>query len=331
MKAAKFGIVFDIDGVLMKSDKAIPEARGALDLLHSHPDWNIPYVFATNHGGTPEHEKATILAKQFNLPIETEQMLLSHTPMKQLLPLYQNKLVLVVGQTKELTDTIMRAYGYQKWVYFQDFIAARPNILPLLGNEVQKDKDQFAEENIAAVFVMHEPHNWMEGLQLLCDVLLSDGKVTNAGYKRAEEKQEVELFIANGDFSYSASFNQPRITAGAFTLCLQALYKQYCGRDLKLTVYGKPGIEYHHYAETMLRDRATASRPNSDIQTIYMIGDNPKSDIQGANAAGDHWFSILVRTGLFKGENDDTHPAKHVVDTVYDAIQFICQREGIHL
>ena len=40
MKAAKFGIVFDIDGVLMKSDKAIPEARGALDLLHSHPEYD---------------------------------------------------------------------------------------------------------------------------------------------------------------------------------------------------------------------------------------------------------------------------------------------------
>ena len=39
MKAAKFGIVFDIDGVLMKSDRAIPEACGALDLLHSHPEY----------------------------------------------------------------------------------------------------------------------------------------------------------------------------------------------------------------------------------------------------------------------------------------------------
>lgn len=214
-------------------------------------------------------------------------------------------------------------YGYTKWVWFQDFIAARPNILPLLGLEADKEKDKFENERIAAVFVMHEPHNWMEGLQTLCDVLLSDGVVTNAGYRRAET-QEVDLYIANGDFSYSASFNQPRITAGAFTLCLSSLYKQYCGHELKMTVYGKPGLEYHQYAESMLRSQA-----NSTINTIYMIGDNPKSDIQGANASGDHWYSILVRTGLFKGENDAIHPAKHVVDTVYDAIKFICKREGI--
>jgi ribonucleotide monophosphatase NagD (HAD superfamily) len=39
MQSAKFGVVFDIDGVLMKSDKAIPEARGALNLLHEHPKY----------------------------------------------------------------------------------------------------------------------------------------------------------------------------------------------------------------------------------------------------------------------------------------------------
>lgn len=39
MKRANFGIVFDIDGVLMKSDKAIPEAHGALNLLQDNPEY----------------------------------------------------------------------------------------------------------------------------------------------------------------------------------------------------------------------------------------------------------------------------------------------------
>jgi len=72
--------------------------------------WNIPYVFATNHGGTPEAEKGAILAEQLKLPITTEQMLLAHTPMKQLVSKYRDNLILVVGQTKQLTDTIMEAY-----------------------------------------------------------------------------------------------------------------------------------------------------------------------------------------------------------------------------
>ncbi len=48
-----------------------------------------------------------------------------------------------------------------------------------------------------------------------------------------------------------------------------------------------------------------------------MIGDNPKSDIRGANEAG--WHSILLRTGMFQGppgSNDPEDPARDVVDTV---------------
>jgi HAD superfamily hydrolase (TIGR01456 family) len=225
---------------------------------------------------------------------------------------------------------LLYSYGFKKWIWFQDYIASRPSILPLVNRvDGEVPKSAWSDEKIAAVFMMHEPHNWMEGLQLLCDVLLSDGMLTNEGYTRAPE-QVVELFIANGDFSYSASFNQPRITAGAFTMCLATLYKQYSGRELRRTVYGKPGLEYHQYAETMLRQASILPGSTKDeIATIYMIGDNPKSDIQGANASGDHWHSVLVRTGLFKGDNDPTHPAKHVSDTVYHAIQYILQREGL--
>lgn len=226
-----------------------------------------------------------------------------------------------------LTNGDMSRYGYKKWVWFRDFLAARPNVCPLLGAQKQ-DLDPYYGEKVEAVFVMHEPHNWMEGLQLLCDVMLSDGVVTNEGYTRAEE-QVVELFIANGDFSYSAAFNQPRITAGAFISCLESLYTQYCGRTLKKTVYGKPGTEYHQHAETMLNAFFPGEADDEPLKTIYMIGDNPRSDIQGANASGDHWFSILVRTGLFKGENDAQFPAKKVVDNVYDAILFILEREGV--
>ena len=51
-----------------------------------------------------------------------------------------------------------------------------------------------------------------------------------------------------------------------------------------------------------------------------MIGDNPKSDIAGANQKG--WTSILVKTGIFdpkaatstKLGNDKVHPATLVVE-----------------
>ena len=40
------------------------------------------------------------------------------------------------------------------------------------------------------------------------------------------------------------------------------------------------------------------------------IGDNPKSDIRGANGFGGIWKSVLVRSGIFQGkENDEEDPA----------------------
>lgn len=47
----------------------------------------------------------------------------------------------------------------------------------------------------------------------------------------------------------------------------------------------------------------------------YMVGDNPASDIAGARNFG--WESILVRTGVFRGEdNDSNHPATYVAKDV---------------
>jgi len=64
--------------------------------------------------------------------------------------------------------------------------------------------------------------------------------------------------------------------------------------------------------------RARAKQQRIKLSNFYMIGDNPESDIAGANGVG--WTSILVRTGVYKDDlptsknnNDTRHPAKHVV------------------
>ena len=61
-----------------------------------------------------------------------------------------------------------------------------------------------------------------------------------------------------------------------------------------------------------------------------MIGDNPDSDIDGANRRGDQWVSILVRTGVFQlGANSDRHPAKYVVQDMQEAVDLIFKLEGL--
>ena len=67
-----------------------------------------------------------------------------------------------------------------------------------------------------------------------------------------------------------------------------------------------------------------------------MIGDNPESDIAGANAKG--WTSILVKTGVFdykaasstKLGNDKKNPAKYVVEDFEEAVELIYRLEGLN-
>ncbi len=59
------------------------------------------------------------------------------------------------------------------------------------------------------------------------------------------------------------------------------------------------------------------------FDNIFMVGDNPRADIRGANAAGAPWKSLLVRTGVFRDErlaNDPTDPAYRVVADVGEAV-----------
>jgi ribonucleotide monophosphatase NagD (HAD superfamily) len=61
-----------------------------------------------------------------------------------------------------------------------------------------------------------------------------------------------------------------------------------------------------------------------------MIGDNPDSDIDGANRRGEKWVSILVRTGVFQGgANSDKHAAKYVAQDMEEAVQLIFRLEGL--
>ena len=58
-----------------------------------------------------------------------------------------------------------------------------------------------------------------------------------------------------------------------------------------------------------------------------MIGDNPEGDIEGAHRKG--WESILVRSGVFK--DDTSHKATYIVNDFKDAINLICDIEGVDL
>lgn len=93
-KRKKPGIVFDIDGVLVKGKKVLPETLKTLKLLHT---LHIPYMFLTNGGGKTEKKKAQELSQRFQVPIREEQVVLGHSPMRMVPDEIKDKIVLVIG------------------------------------------------------------------------------------------------------------------------------------------------------------------------------------------------------------------------------------------
>ncbi|RUS13444.1 HAD-hyrolase-like-domain-containing protein, partial [Jimgerdemannia flammicorona] len=111
----------------------------------------------------------------------------------------------------------------------------------------------------------------------------------------------------------------------SFRLALEALYSRHTGgHELRYTLFGKPEPATYVYAENLLETIAAAQgaalhcvdsiKPR---RRVYAVGDNPASDVAGANAYG--WTSLLVRTGVFdgsEGENSREYPADAVVENV---------------
>ena len=65
-KVQKVGVVFDIDGVLVRGRKMIPCAQEALNKLH---ELNVPVIYLTNGGCETEEQKAHSLRQQLGVEV----------------------------------------------------------------------------------------------------------------------------------------------------------------------------------------------------------------------------------------------------------------------
>lgn len=124
------------------------------------------------------------------------------------------------------------------------------------------------------------------------------------------------------DLVWANQYPIPRLGQGALQASINAILTQMFGHglaDIGSTVIGKPHKFTYDYASRVLgRFHETVSA--TPLQTVFMVGDNPESDIRGANSHG--WASMLVRTGVFRGDgNSAKYPAKFVCQDVYEAVQ----------
>lgn len=71
-RRVKVGIVFDIDGVLLRGRNVIPTAQNA---IHKLKDNNIPFIYLTNGGCETEEQKAEKLKERLGVEVLSRLLL----------------------------------------------------------------------------------------------------------------------------------------------------------------------------------------------------------------------------------------------------------------
>jgi len=201
---------------------------------------------------------------------------------------------------------------------------------------------------IDAVFVYNDPRDWGLDIQILTDVLLSHRGILgtlspmnnspdlpNRGY---QQDGQPALFFSNSDLIWAAKYHLPRLGQGGFREALEGVWAALTGGprmgvQLQKTVIGKPFRTTYGFAERRLmahRRDLLGGKEEGGLRTVYMVGDNPESDIRGANTydspTGTDWVSVLVRTGIHQKGRDPAWRPRMEVGDVYDAVRWAVEQ-----
>lgn len=348
-----FAFAFDIDGVLLRSSTPIP---GAADSLTFLKEQGIPFMLLTNGGGKHETERVADISEKLKVPLDESVIVQSHTPFAELVhepdTKLKDKCVLVVGGEGGNCRKVAERYGFKNVVTPGDIFVSNPSIWPYSGvfkDYYQKfakpipNADSSKGPKIDAIFVYNDPRDWGLDLQVIVDVLLSSQGIVgtksekngrsdlpNRGY---QQDGQPPLYFSNPDLWWAASYHLPRLGQGGFREALEGVWAAVTGGpskgvELKKTVIGKPSHITYEFAERhLLRNRMKffGETDHLPLRTVYMVGDNPESDIRGANSYrscyGSQWNSILVRTGVYSGGQPAWTP-KAIVDNVQKAVEY---------
>ncbi|KAK4506817.1 hypothetical protein PRZ48_000550 [Zasmidium cellare] len=331
----KFAFAFDIDGVLIRGGRPIPEAIEAMKVLNGENDYGIkiPYIFVTNGGGKTEQERCIQLSKQLDIEVSPGQFICGHTPMREMAEKF--KTVLVVGGEGEKCRHVAEGYGFTDVVTPGDIIKDNPDTTPFRkltdeehGNSRARN---FAETKIDAIFVFADSRDWAGDQQIILDLLMSKGGYLGTRSETFDEGPP--LFFSHNDVVWSASHDLTRLGMGALRLSIEAMFKAVTGKDLETTAFGKPQIGTFQFATRLLqRWRKDTHGIDAPPETVYFVGDTPESDIRGTNQFNEEsentWYSILVKTGVYEHGTKPKYEPKATVEHVLDAVMHGIHREN---
>ena len=244
------------------------------------------------------------------------------------------KTVMVVGGEGEKCRLVAEEYGFQDVVTPGDVIKTQANVTPFrkLSEEEYNNSRvlDFAKTHIEAIFVFADSRDWAGDQQIILDVLTSKNGCIGTRSENCDEGPP--LFFAHNDVVWATSHESSRIGMGALRRSVEAMFEAVTGKMLKTTAFGKPQTGTFEFATRLLQQwRKDTHGIDAPPRTVYFIGDTPESDIRGTNEfnekASNTWYSILVKTGVFRDGTTPTYQPHVTVDNVLEAVKHGMERE----
>ncbi|MCJ1431602.1 hypothetical protein MMC27_000957 [Xylographa pallens] len=365
-----FAFAFDIDGVLLRSSQPLPGATRALQYLQSQRIPFL--LLTNGGGKPEAARVAELTRRlgvplDTSLFVQSHTPFADLVHGTALQPPLRDACVLVTGGHGDRCRRVAEDYGFTNVITPADIVAAYPTIWPFATDFLAyyaaqarplprpAPTDILPQPGTAppglkvdAIFVYNDPRDWALDTQLLLDLLLShrghlgtvsarngDAALPNRGY---QQDGQPPLYFSNPDLLWAAAWPLPRLGQGAFHAALAGVWAAVTGgAQLRHHVFGKPHGVTYAFAERKLEAHRRAVLGGEEgaggtLRRVYMVGDNPASDIQGANAfespQGTEWRSILVRSGVYDGTRPPEVEPDTVVDGVWEAVRWGLESEG---
>uniref|UniRef100_A0A914YWK2 Cat eye syndrome critical region protein 5 n=1 Tax=Panagrolaimus superbus TaxID=310955 RepID=A0A914YWK2_9BILA len=286
-KSSSFGFVFDIDGVIFRGRDLLPGAHEAIDLLTDEKKkFRFPVVFLTNGTHSMRITRAQRLSEALDVEILPSQVVLAHSPLTMFND-FHGKHVLMVGQGP--VEEIGANMGFKKITTLEDLGTLFPYLDCVNFKRRRHDFSTVVSTSfqpIEAIVLLGEPLKWESALQYLVDVLITNGNPVEPSITRGSiAHPHLPIIACNLDLLWmaEAQLPLPRFGHGIFLTCLETLYRKLTGYELHYTaILGKPSeVSFLH--ATYCAQKVAHHLGLSPIEKLYVIGDNPESDILGAN------------------------------------------------
>ncbi|KAF4124408.1 Phosphatidyl synthase [Geosmithia morbida] len=374
--AENFGFLFDCDGVLHKGNQTISGAQEALRLCHDQATRYLFLTNGggnTTEDQKAVSLKKKVGLKTGELV--DGRVIQSHTPLSTFKEeSKRNDTVYVTSLDPSRARDIANAYGFKNVVTAADLIQHYPDIFPFepkmidghaeaqplpngtkiwRGGSLDFDEAELERGNhlrIDHIFVLNDPRDWALETQIIHDLLISHrgylGTVSEFNGDRSSDNNgwqqdgQPQVWVSNLDLLWKTENPISRFGTGAFVHALRGVWAVASGgRELRFKYMGKPSqITYEYAHECLLRGTAAAApgEEKKALRRVYMVGDNPESDVRGAlefhPQDGTEYVPILVRTGVWEETQAEPKPRVTpavIVDDVLDAIVWAMRQEGI--